>query len=112
MATTTDKPLDFIKYRQVPRELVGLVLQKIYDSEINLSLEPFWDSGWEINVGDSISDKPYINNLTEELKNYDTNTIENAVSVGALLVCGLYPESDFRKWFDEPNRIWNQKQHG
>ena len=28
------------------------VLQDLYDSEINVSLESFWDSGWHVRLGD------------------------------------------------------------
>lgn len=77
-------------------EDTGLVLQKIYSSEINLKLTPFWDAGWDAHVGNDMSGWEPI-----KLIGYDATKINEVVSVAASFICEQYPDSAFKSWFSE-----------
>ena len=69
------------------------ILQKIYDSEINLSIGWMWDGGIEY----AIADLTY---LDGEVKNTGTNNIQEAVIIIADDVKDKYPNSSFAKWWN------------
>ena len=78
---------------------IAMVFNKLYDSEINFQLYTFWDSGYEIKIGDPI-------NGFKDLKPFhpDTNIpqgLSGAISMLACYAATSYPESDFTKWYLE-----------
>lgn len=77
----------------------GEVLQKIYDSGINLKL--FWvpNSGidWEIcDENNEIIERSTVN---ASISNPEWGKIEHSVSALAYEIHRLYPKSDFGKWY-------------
>lgn len=62
----------------------------LYKSEINASLDWFWDSGFVIKIGDNL------NGFTAELYSDDLNQLEIAVEKK---VKELYPNSKFAKTY-------------
>lgn len=84
-----------IKNKLIALENTGIVLQKMYESEINLRLVPFWDAGWEIYFGDDMGGW-----TIPEHRDHDNTKIDQVISVAAECACNLYPDSEFKKWFD------------
>lgn len=77
---------------------VGEILQKIYDSEINLSLGWLWDGGIDYAVGQELSS---IKVAEIRLSNVISGDISLAILQIADDVCREYPGSMFAKWWKE-----------
>lgn len=65
------------------------VLNDAYDSEINVGLSCFWDSGWTARIGD------VMNGFKGELLSAETTT--DLAIVIAEDICVLFPDSFFAK---------------
>jgi len=63
-------------------------LQKIYDSEINFTIETFWDGGITIKIGDEQNGFEYENTYS---------TFEEAIKNLISKVMKLYPDSEYFK---------------
>lgn len=63
-------------------------LKKIYDSEINVHLDSFWDGGWHIQVGDNM------NGFHDAGYGY---SIEEVIPTLKELIKQHYPQSDYAK---------------
>jgi hypothetical protein len=64
------------------------VMQSLYDSEINFTIETFWDGGFDVKLGDRM------NGFVWE-ENFDT--LQQAVDALVSAACDHYPESVFAK---------------
>ena len=74
---------------------VGEVLQRLYESEINILISSFWDAGFDWNLGDSM------NGFTDASQNVRSWGIANTVDVLAFHAQKMYPESEFAKWYKQ-----------
>ena len=75
--------------------MVRTILQKMYDSEINILIGWMWDGGIEYQIGANF----YNNGDGEEVKNTGTDKIEEAIIVIADDVAAKFPNSLFCKWW-------------
>lgn len=64
------------------------ILQKLYDSEINFSINSFWDGGFCVQLGDDL------NGFVAETILHEWDKVEPWLLVNAVR---HYPESDFVK---------------
>ena len=74
--------------------LTGLILQKIYDSEIHLSIGWMWDGGVDYSVG---KDLLYLHD--GKVGSTGKTNLNEAVQQIAAEIAGEYPESTFAKWW-------------
>lgn len=83
---------------KVTQKNVGLVLQKIYDSEIHLQMGWLWDGGVEYRLK---INTPYIwdNIPNEDVIVGGSDNIAQSVQWIAEEICEMYPGSSFAKWF-------------
>lgn len=76
---------------------VGEVLQKMYDSEINIRMSWEWDAGvkWETDI-----------HFGECFGGSDVaETVESAIEGLAEYICEMYPGSEFEKWWRSDNDL-------
>jgi len=76
--------------------LTGRILQKIYDSEIHLSLGWIWDGGVDYTIG---KDLLYLHD--DEVNSTGKTDISEAVRQIADEVAKEYPDSVFAKWWTD-----------
>lgn len=69
------------------------ILRRIYDSEINVRFQSFWDAGWQGLLGDSS------NGFKEDTLGCYYDTFMEAVFEVAKLMLKYYPDSEFSVWF-------------
>ena len=72
---------------------VGEVLQRLYNSEINIELSSFWDSGFDYKLGDTL------NGFSEVPQKILSTSIINTIDAIAFAAVNQYPDSDFAKWY-------------
>jgi hypothetical protein len=92
------------KIRVFAKAEVGEVLQRIYDSEINVRIQSFWDGGFETAVGDEMNgweDAPSIVQAACKALDYNERKIEVVVAALAFEVVQHYPDSTFAQWYRE-----------
>jgi hypothetical protein len=70
------------------------VLQKIYDSEIHLSIGWMWDGGIDYTIGKDLN---YLSD--SQVKSTGSGSIDDAVNTIADDVAKEYPDSVFAKWW-------------
>jgi hypothetical protein len=75
---------------------VGEILQKIYDSEIHLSIGWMWDGGVDYTIGKDLS---YLSD--RQVESTGSGSIDDAVNTIADEVAKEYPDSVFTKWWRE-----------
>lgn len=81
--------------KRFKKEEVGEVLQRLYDSEINIYLDCFYDQGFDVKFPSKLLSFP-----TFVLPNdIDSRKIEDVVSVLAMGATITYPKSKFTKWY-------------
>jgi hypothetical protein len=73
--------------------MIGYILQKIYDSEIHLSIGWMWDGGVDYKIGADLS---YIEGKVEST---EKDNITEAIAIIADHVAKEYPNSEFTKWW-------------
>lgn len=78
-------------------EQVGEVLRRLYDSEINVELSSFWDTGYQWRLGDYANGYPEIEPIPKQL---EACCLESAITGLAFAAQREYPESDFAKWYN------------
>ena len=83
---------------KIKREMVWEILQRLYDSEINICLASFWDWWYAY----TLDVKPYEDQKVDEF--LDIKTIEGTLEVIIKDVLEKYPNSKFTKWFLENNK--------
>lgn len=64
-------------------------LQKIYDSEINIRIESFWDAEWRVAI--------MVNNEWKYPSEYDICSLEEVVPCLKELIKKYLPESEYAK---------------
>lgn len=72
-------------------------LKKIYDSEINIEISCFWDSGWQVRIGDSINGYKY--------PDWDCCELDEVIPALQELIKKHYPESEYAKSLPSQNEI-------
>jgi hypothetical protein len=77
---------------------VGMILEEIYKSEINLSIGWMWDGGVDYKIGADLS---YIEGKGESTGEGD---FLKAMTIIADRVVEEYPHSNFAKWWATFNR--------
>jgi len=75
--------------------VVGIILEKIYDSEIHLSVGWMYDGGFDYKIGADLS---YIDGKVEST---GTDNIKEAMIMIAGEVSKAYPDSEFTKWWND-----------
>ena len=83
--------------KEIKQKDVGLILQKIYDSEINIRIGWFWDGGIDYGIGHW--GHPQNKNDTDD-KNANRDIAE-AVSWLVADIKSRFPKSSFIKWFEK-----------
>lgn len=81
--------------KTLDKELVGEVLQRIYDSELHLSIGWMWDGGIDYRIG---CDLHY---LKGDVVSTDNPSVSEAVQIMANDISEKYPDSVFAKWWSE-----------
>lgn len=76
--------------------LTGRILQKIYDSEIHLSIGWMWDGGVDYSIGKDLS---YLHD--GKVESTGITNMSEAVQHIADEAAKEYPESTFAKWWAE-----------
>lgn len=66
------------------------VLQALYRSEINASVSSFWDSDWNVQIGDEI-------NGFKVSKGFRNEALDDAAAWLVAEAKSAYPDSDFAK---------------
>lgn len=89
---------------------VGIVLNNIYISEINIRISNFFDEGFDYEIGDATNGFLNLDDdeeLKQELQkqNLDWNKIEDVVSALSYSLAMVYPESKFTEWYKQVKRI-------
>jgi len=69
------------------------ILQDLYDSEINVSVETLWDCGFTVRIGD------HLNGFRAERRFEDWGSAETWLRATAI---SLYPESQFAERYSLP----------
>jgi len=72
----------------------GIILQKIYDSEIHIAFGWMWDGGVDYTIGKDLS---YLHD--DKVESTGITDIEQAIQQIAEEVAKEYPESTFAKWW-------------
>jgi len=72
---------------------IGEILQRIYDSEIHMTLGWCWDGGFMYIVG-----QPYPFEAGESKPRDSSDNIEDAFSRIVVDIMAEYPDSSFTKW--------------
>ncbi|MFD0997707.1 hypothetical protein ACFQ21_00245 [Ohtaekwangia kribbensis] len=97
--------------KRFKKEEVGEVFQQLYDSEINIYLDSFYDEGYDIKfpsinvvnnkkITDAIKEDKVMSFPTFVIPNdIDSRKIEDVVSVLAMGATISYPKSRFTKWY-------------
>src|SRR5262245_30069612 len=87
------------------KEQIGEVLQQIYDAQVNIGIDWFWDEGIDWKIGDKVNGFKTVNEMgmndTVDMSNYihDWTKIENSISALAFAVYKTYPDSKFAEWY-------------
>ena len=86
-------------------EQVGDVLQRLYDSEINIELSSFWDSGYTWRLGDPANGyrEPIWAGIDREVMR--SSSLLNNIDGLAFQVVLAYPESEFAEWYNSLKNI-------
>lgn len=83
---------------------IGLVLQRIYDSEIHLRIGWLWDGGIDYSIGTTSNDLWGKHNKSEIIYTGE-DRIEKAMDIICEDIVKKYPKSTFTKWF----RTWKKR---
>ena len=78
------------------RRNASKILQKIYDSEINIRIGWMWDGGLDYSIGTSYN--MWEGNPSKVIGTGNRN-MEEAIVIMAQDVVKQYPKSEFAKWF-------------
>ena len=87
------------------KEQIGEVLQQIYDAEINIGIDWFWNEGIDWKIGDKVNGFKTVNEIgISDVDNIGTDIqdwtkIENSISALAFAVYKAYPDSKFAEWY-------------
>lgn len=80
------------------------VLEDLYDSEINCGLSSFWDSGFNVWIGDEANG--YAARANVDPHDRDPAWLRNAAAWLRDQACALYPDSEFAR------RVKAEAEHG
>lgn len=70
--------------------LAMIHIEKIYDSEINFTIETFWDGGYTVKLGDTVNG--FIDKAECEV------SFSDAIEVLINMILKHYPNSTYAKW--------------
>lgn len=79
-----------------PSDRIGEILQKIYDSEINVQITSEWDAGFNFRIGDEMNG--WEDHSRVDYTIADHTKLEQVVSALAFCVAAIYPDAKFSKW--------------
>ena len=82
-----------IRSDRITDDEISMFLNKMYESEINVGLEGFWDGGWTARIGD------FMNGYRKEESGFET--LGQAVTWLSEEILVLYPNSTFTKWWNK-----------
>lgn len=85
--------------------ITGIILQKIYDSELHLSIGWMWDGGVDYTIGRDLS---YLHN--GEVDSTGDGNLSKAMILIADEISAKHPKSEFTKWWFEFDGAKNNKQ--
>ena len=71
------------------------ILQKIFDSEIHLSVGWMWDGGVDYKIGDLAGF------IKTDVNSTGNRNIRDAIIEIAVIVAKEHPRSEFTKWWDK-----------
>ena len=77
----------------------GEILQRIYDSEINIRIGWMWDGGLDYSIGSTSNDIWDSNFNVSKIFRTDNTNIKDAIFKMAGEIARDYPKSQFAKWF-------------
>lgn len=75
-------------WKTIPTEVI---VDKMYESEINFSISAFFNAGFTVEIGDDF------NGFNGKVKNLQS--FSEAVNCLAMNISRIYPISDFTTWF-------------